>query len=291
MRVRWLGVGGALALIAVLLLLTAPTGSRSPSGEGESVNLTELGAVSVLRVTVLVDNYPGREGLRTAWGFAALVEAGGVKILFDAGPDPKVLEHNARELGVTLDEVDFVVLSHHHGDHAGGLPYLASVNPGVTVYAPGRADPGVVNRLGSMGLNVIELTQPTVLAPGVMTTGSLWGPPAEHGLIVNVSGLGVVLITGCAHPRVEVMAVRAANLTGEPIYAVLGGFHLVSASYDRLEIIAKTFESLGVELVAPMHCSGDRARAYFKSRMPSAYVDGHVGTTFVFSSEGVAVSP
>ncbi len=291
MKAKPLWISGALALIAALLLVAALTGERTPSEEGNSVNLTELGAVGVSRVAVLVDNYPDGKGLRTAWGFAALVEADGVKILFDAGPDPKVLEHNARELGVALDEVDFVVLSHHHGDHAGGVPYPASVNPGVTVYVPSRADPGVVNRLRSMGLNVIELTQPTILATGVMTTGSLWGPPAEQGLIINVSGLGAVLITGCAHPRVEVMAVRAANLTGGPVYAVLGGFHLGSASYDRLEIIAKTFESLGVKLVAPMHCSGDRARSYFKSRMPSAYVDGHVGMTFMFSSEGVTVSP
>ncbi len=291
MKAKLLIGSAALVLMAALLFLAAPP-NVSPSGrETESVNLTELGAVSVLRITVLVDNYPGEKGARAAWGFAAFVEADGVKILFDAGPDPKVLEHNAEVLGVPLDDVDFVVLSHHHGDHAGGLSYLASVRPGVTVYVPGRADPSLLDKLRSMRLNVIELTKPTILAKGVMTTGSLWGPPAEHGLIVNVSGLGAVLITGCAHPKVEVMAERAANLTEGPIYAVLGGFHLGSAGYDRLETIARVFESLGVKLVAPMHCSGDRARSYFESRMPSAYVDGHVGMTFVFSSEGVTVSP
>jgi len=58
------------------------------------------------------------------WGFAALVEADGRRLLFDAGYRPETVLQNARELGIDLSSVTDVVLSHHHGDHTGGLATL-----------------------------------------------------------------------------------------------------------------------------------------------------------------------
>jgi len=49
------------------------------------------------------------------WGFAALVEADGRRLLFDAGYRPETVLENARELGIDLSTVTDVVLSHHHG--------------------------------------------------------------------------------------------------------------------------------------------------------------------------------
>ena len=67
------------------------------------------------------------------WGFAALVEADGHRLLFDTGARPGTVLDNARELGVDLAGVRDVVLSHHHGDHTGGLlalrRELSKVNP------------------------------------------------------------------------------------------------------------------------------------------------------------------
>jgi len=274
-------IGLAAAALAWALL------ERSNSTQAVRVRPSG-GSVRELRVTILVDNNPGPPGLRSAWGFSALVEADGVKILFDTGPDPGVLEQNARRLGVDLSDVDFVVISHQHGDHVGGLPYLARVSPGLRVYVPGGSDQAVLRSIRSLGFEVIELNEPTELSEGVWTTGSMWGPPAEQGLVVNVSGLGAVLITGCAHPKVELMAQRAAEMMGTRLYAVLGGFHLGSASEARLEEIARVFGSLGVEFVAPLHCSGDRARSFFREVMPNAYVDGHVGSVMTFCESGAS---
>ncbi len=55
------------------------------------------------------------------WGFAALVEVDDRLILFDAGARPRTVLDNAQELGIDLSRVETVVLSHHHGDHVGGL--------------------------------------------------------------------------------------------------------------------------------------------------------------------------
>src|SRR5947208_16571479 len=108
------------------------------------------------RVTILYDAFGGRAGLTRDWGFAALVEYNGKRILFDTGNNADVFAKNIRALGVDLRTLDFVVISHRHGDHTAGLNYLLTVNPGVKIYAPkedfgvfGAALPGTFYRSDS----------------------------------------------------------------------------------------------------------------------------------------------
>src|SRR5882762_2861208 len=69
------------------------------------------------RITVLYDAF-GKDSMMTKdWGYAALVEISGKRILFDTGDDPEILAKNAKAKGVDLTKLDFVVLSHRHGDH------------------------------------------------------------------------------------------------------------------------------------------------------------------------------
>jgi 7,8-dihydropterin-6-yl-methyl-4-(beta-D-ribofuranosyl)aminobenzene 5'-phosphate synthase len=69
-------------------------------------------------------------------GYAALIEYGGKRILCDTGNNGDTLAQNARAKGIDLSKLDFVVMSHRHGDHMGGLAYLLSVNPKVKIFAP-----------------------------------------------------------------------------------------------------------------------------------------------------------
>ena len=70
------------------------------------------------------------------WGYAALVEYGGKQILFDTGNNPDILAQNAKARKIDFSKLDFVVMSHRHGDHMGGLAYVLSVNAKVPIYAP-----------------------------------------------------------------------------------------------------------------------------------------------------------
>src|SRR5262249_41694548 len=88
------------------------------------------------QITVLYDAFGKDPVMQKDWGYAALVEYGGKRILFDTGNDPNVLEHNAKAKRADLSKLDFVVMSHRHGDHMGGLSYLLRVNPAVKIYAP-----------------------------------------------------------------------------------------------------------------------------------------------------------
>jgi len=107
------------ALAVIILLLTRTAAAETPN-----------------RVTILYDSFGKNPSLTKDWGFAALVEYGGKRILFDTGNNAKIFEHNVKALGVDLRNLDLVVMSHRHGDHIGGLAYLLKVNPTVKIYAP-----------------------------------------------------------------------------------------------------------------------------------------------------------
>lgn len=76
--------------------------------------------VRSLRIEVLSTMLTSDDGIGE-WGFSAIVEADGHRILFDTGARPATVLNNARELGVDLSNITEVVLSHHHSDHTGGL--------------------------------------------------------------------------------------------------------------------------------------------------------------------------
>ena len=69
------------------------------------------------RITILYDAFGMPSGLTKDWGFSALIEYCGKTILFDTGNNAEVFMHNVGALKVDLSNLDFVVLSHRHGDH------------------------------------------------------------------------------------------------------------------------------------------------------------------------------
>ena len=71
--------------------------------------------------------------MKKDWGFSALVEIGGKRILFDTGDDREIFAANARAKGVDFKTLDFVVVSHRHSDHIAGLSHVLAVNPEVNV--------------------------------------------------------------------------------------------------------------------------------------------------------------
>jgi 7,8-dihydropterin-6-yl-methyl-4-(beta-D-ribofuranosyl)aminobenzene 5'-phosphate synthase len=91
---------------------------------------------SPARVTILYDAFGTPSTLKRGWGYSALIEYGGRRVLFDTGGDSDDFAYNVKTLGIELTRLDFVVLTHRHGDHTSGLSYVLSLNPGVKVYTP-----------------------------------------------------------------------------------------------------------------------------------------------------------
>ena len=264
-------------LIAAVILITLSTGALIFSGQREEVKTEtktiRMGSVKEVKLIVVVDNYPD-SGLKTAWGLSILAKTPKNTILFDTGPDPNVLRDNLKKLGVDPGEIDFVVISHEHWDHVGGLSYIAEARPGLKVYVP----KGAGGRIKAHGLDIEEVDKTMEVAEGVAVIGWLYGPPAEEALAINVEGRGLVILVGCSHPGVANIVAKAKNDLGVKPYLVLGGFHMTGASGSRCRETVKRLIELGIERIAPIHCSGDTIRSILEEEYPQNWLKCHVGS-------------
>jgi 7,8-dihydropterin-6-yl-methyl-4-(beta-D-ribofuranosyl)aminobenzene 5'-phosphate synthase len=146
--------------------------------------------VRSLEVVVLSTMLTDRAGIGE-WGFAALVDADGRRVLFDTGARPETVLRNARELKIDLSSANSVILSHHHGDHTGGLVTLrremslrnasalsrAHVGAGIFLSRPGpdgretNEALAVKAQYESLGGSFVIVDRPTELFPGAWLTG------------------------------------------------------------------------------------------------------------------------
>lgn len=207
-----------------------------------------LPPIKSLEVLPLADWYAARSDLETESGVSYLIRADDTTILFDLGlnrqgeQEPPLLRNMTR-LGVGPTEIDFVVLSHPHGDHIGGFKnqfarraILREENDplvGKPVYT-------TVSLALHNGQSTVIRT-PRILASGVATTGPLpralflLGYVQEQALAIHVEGKGLILVVGCGHPGVEALVERAEQVFALPVYGVIGGLHF-PVTDDRAHI-------------------------------------------------------
>jgi 7,8-dihydropterin-6-yl-methyl-4-(beta-D-ribofuranosyl)aminobenzene 5'-phosphate synthase len=252
------------------------------------------------------------------WGYAALVEYGGKRILFDTGNNPEIFAQNVKAKGIDLTKLDFVVMSHRHGDHMGGLSYLLKVNPTVKIYAPNEGLGGVYGAdLPSSFYRKDTSLSPEQRyyngePPEVMRTGSAW-PGANFQLVdknmditsdIHLIALvsdkpgtlelrelslaintpdGMVVVVGCSHPGIDKI-VEAASTINPRIHLVTGGLHLLTASDSDIEAIVTALrDRFEVEYVAPGHCTGEPAFTALKKAFSNRYLYAGLGTTLALT--------
>lgn len=215
------------------------------------------------RLSIVFDNDPGESGLTSLWGFSALIETGEKTILFDTGSNGRVLLKNLTALGLAVEEVDLVFLSHPHWDHIGGLDSVLEANREVSVVLHEGFPAHLVRDLRRLCREVVVVgTEPLELAPGLHSTGQLEGPPPEHGLVLKL-GPDTVVLCGCAHPGVERMVARGVAVLGRPVLWAIGGFHLAHADDNEVAECVRRLLQLGVTDIVPTHCTGEAAKAAF----------------------------
>jgi len=204
----------------------------------------QLGSVEHLSILPLVEQYAAVQGAAIEAGVSYLVRTDQETILFDVGwnekkEHPSALLRNMALLGVGLDEVDSVFISHLHLDHVGGrhcqMGKTFALSAGPLDLEEVRAF--VPTEMTHASARVTVIQGPRKLAPGIASSGpimrAIWltGAVLEQTLLVNVAGKGVVMIVGCGHPSLERLIERAQAVTGLPLYGVVGGLHFpVTAS-------------------------------------------------------------
>jgi len=274
------GVRQGASPVARPLVVTA-----TPSPTSTSVPPTPETGGRTVTLTVVYDNNGYDARLRTAWGFACWVEYGDHTILFDTGGDAGTLLGNMEQLGLDPWRIEAVVLSHAHGDHTGGLAGLLASYHDFAVYVPRSFSSNFKQRVRAAGAELVEVGGPLEIMPGVYSTGELGDGIREQALVLE-SEKGLVVLTGCAHPGIVDILEHARAQRGGDIYLSLGGFHLGSASSSGIERIVSDFRRLGVQKVAPCHCSGDQARAMFAAEYGDDCLLAGVGWRVAIGADG-----
>jgi 7,8-dihydropterin-6-yl-methyl-4-(beta-D-ribofuranosyl)aminobenzene 5'-phosphate synthase len=227
-------------------------------------------------LTSVFNNVSSCEGLKTGWGYACLIEGLEQTVLFDTGADGHQLLFNMQRLGKRPGDVDVIVLSHIHHDHVGGLEAFLALNRHVSVYVPASFPSSVKESIRAHKAGLVAVSGPMQIAPAVFTTGEMGRSIKEQALVLKTAK-GLVVVTGCAHPGVVNMARQARDLCKEPLYCVMGGFHLLQASDGTIRQTIQDMKALGVKAVAPSHCSGIAARELFKAAWGNGFLDGGLG--------------
>jgi 7,8-dihydropterin-6-yl-methyl-4-(beta-D-ribofuranosyl)aminobenzene 5'-phosphate synthase len=264
------------------------------------------------RVTILYDAFGPASELQKDWGFAALVEYNGRRILFDTGNDAGIFARNVEQLGVDLTRLDAAVISHRHGDHTTGLEVLIAANPTVPIYAPQEGaffgggapkeffardtsvpgnmryfdgkDPDEV-RSGTpwRGGNFQIVTETTEILPGffVLTTRS--DKPGTREMnevsLAIQTPQGLAVVVGCSHPGVEKILDAAAQIDKQ-LYTTIGGFHLVLTPREEIERVAGVLhDTLKLQRVAPGHCTSEPGFAAFIRKFSDRFDQAGLGAT------------
>lgn len=267
MKYERLILGMLLVLLgAGIFLVDMPAVSASNTfSEKEVTKLQEVSLISVY------DNYQVRAGLKTAWGFGSVIKTAEENLLFDTGGDAEVLLFNMKKMNIDPQSIDKVIISHIHGDHLGGLKGFLEKNAHVTVFIPSSFPDSVRKMITGKGAKVIDVAGPEKVSVFAVSTGELSGPPREQSLLIS-SKKGLIVMTGCGHPGIVHIVRKARELFPElKIHLAIGGFHHPPVA------VVKGLRHLGVEKVAPSHCTGDHVIEAFKKEYKDDFIGYGVG--------------
>jgi 7,8-dihydropterin-6-yl-methyl-4-(beta-D-ribofuranosyl)aminobenzene 5'-phosphate synthase len=267
------------------------------------------------RITIVYDAFSDKPGLALDWGYAALVEFEGKRILFDTGNNAPMFEANIKRLHVDLSNIDLVVLSHRHGDHTSGLDYVLSVNPNVPVYvpsdetfmqstpaaflAPAAEDTSLPAKMRYFGgtpptpppvhgtawpaARFHVVTKLTDITPHSHLVSTLSNTPGfrdmqEVSLILDTPQ-GPIVIVGCSHPGIEaILANVAAQTHASSIFELVGGLHLVVSTPSQIDqTVSALLDTYHVQRTALGHCTGEKTFAILQKRLGENYRYAGVG--------------
>jgi len=243
----------------------------------------------VLRILIDNNENPTMH-IRTGWGLSIHVDADGHRFLFDTGPSASLLEENSRLLHVDLTDIEACIISHMHGDHIGGLEYVAKRNPRrrIPLYLP--EDSRASRYYEGLGFDTRVSLSPATIRNGVMLSGVFRDHIAEQCVVLDVERFGLLLLVGCSHPGIDRIAKSVMERMDRPIGGILGGWHLNGLALSHIRKIVEELVALKPRFLAPIHCSGNLVRELLRRKYPEVFLDVYVGSRIQIVNGEVKIS-
>ena len=276
----------------------------------------------MIKATVIIDNQVplgAKRPLRAEHGQSLLLETPAGRILFDTGQSDLII-HNLSLLGFRPADLDAVVISHGHYDHAGGLSALLTharkrlpvyIHP--AAFTPRFAENGSRRFIGipfsqellvQLGADFQSVEAPLALAENIWLSGPV---PREtdfektpesfvmsgadgsdcHDCVIDDMSLFIetnrklTVISGCAHAGIINTIKYGFKITStDTLHAVIGGTHLGSASEQQQTATLEALFSLDPDIIAASHCTGFAMLHRLAEIFDKRFVPAFVGAQF-----------
>lgn len=246
----------------------------------------------MIKIVTLIENLVTSTGFIGEHGLSIYIELGDKKILLDTGFSSNFL-HNAERLGVDISMVDYLIISHGHHDHIGGLIPFMSKNTRAEIILKKESTLPKFNGEWYIGHNpdidfcscrfhyiddLLEIVPNLFIFPSI----HFFFPVDSHkkGFLVENNGTKsadlfddelflciknkekLIIISSCSHNGISNICETARQHFGLPVERIIGGFHTKKDELQVVEHISNYFNKIDIEEVNTCHCTGVDKFAY-----------------------------
>lgn len=267
-----------------------------------------------MRITVLNENMVYRKKLIAEHGLSLLVETGDKRILMDTGQSDVFIK-NAEILGIDLNDLDAIIISHGHYDHGGGLDYLNEIDNIPSIYISEKAliPKFSINKKNNKyyfnGIEVNdnikkhfhyiynkeEIFKGIYLVNNIPYKNDFENKPSgfylkqnnkmsmdlmyDEQILVIETSKGLSLFMGCSHMGVmNAISYIKDMFKGKKIYSLFAGMHLINADKSRIDKTINMLKKENIDYIMPCHCTGYKVSAKISEDFEDNYVEVQCGS-------------